>query len=151
MEQAIHFLKPLQTLAKNRIQTHLLAFEIYLRKDKLLLMLQAVKRGHALEPTNAALHECLIKLALKVNERANIAAPVQTVLSSELERLLQGKDLKQFNEDFITANQHSQEHRIIGAKCLFHLDPSNLERAVTLATYLGDDLTDRKLQVGKTV
>ncbi|XP_071786525.1 N-alpha-acetyltransferase 15, NatA auxiliary subunit-like [Asterias amurensis] len=146
LEQAIHFLKPLQTLAKNRIQTHLLAFEIYLRKDKLLLMLQAVKRGHSLEPTNAVLHECLVKLALKVNERADIAAPVQTVLSGELERLLQGKDLKQFNEDFISAHQMSQEHRIIGAKCLFHLDPSSLERAVTLATYLGDDLSGRNLQ-----
>ena len=34
LDQAIHFLKPLQTLAKNRIETHLLAFEIYLRKGK---------------------------------------------------------------------------------------------------------------------
>lgn len=38
--EAIHFLKPLQSLAANRIQTHLMAFEIYLRKDKPLLMLQ---------------------------------------------------------------------------------------------------------------
>ena len=34
LEQAIYFLKPLQTLAKDRIETHLLAFEIYYRKGK---------------------------------------------------------------------------------------------------------------------
>ena len=32
MEAAIKFLKPLQTLASKRIETHNLAFEIYLRK-----------------------------------------------------------------------------------------------------------------------
>lgn len=38
--EAIHFLKPLQALSPNRIQTHLMAFEIYFRKGKPLLMLQ---------------------------------------------------------------------------------------------------------------
>ncbi|XP_038056250.1 N-alpha-acetyltransferase 15, NatA auxiliary subunit-like isoform X2 [Patiria miniata] len=146
LDQAVYFLKPLQTLAKSRIQTHLLAFEIYLRKDKLLLMLQAVKRGHVVDASNAALHECLVKLAIKVNERGDLAEPVQTVLSGELERLLGGKQLKAFNQDFIDAHQHSLEHRTIGAKCLFHLDPSNQETALSLATYLGDELTDTTLQ-----
>ncbi|XP_022099558.1 N-alpha-acetyltransferase 15, NatA auxiliary subunit-like [Acanthaster planci] len=146
LDQAVYFLKPLQTLAKNRIQTHLLAFEIYLRKDKLLLMLQAVKRGHSVDPSSAALHECLIKLATKVNERGDLPEPVQTVLSRELERLLGGKQLQTYNQDFIGAHLHSLEHRTIGAKCLLHLGPSNLESAVSLATYLGDDLTDRTLQ-----
>lgn len=41
--EAIHFLKPLQTLVPNRMHTHLMAFEIYLRKGKPLLMLQVSK------------------------------------------------------------------------------------------------------------
>lgn len=32
LEQAIKFLQPLQELASNRIETHLMAFEIYIRK-----------------------------------------------------------------------------------------------------------------------
>lgn len=32
LEQAIKFLQPLQDLASNRIETHLMAFEIYIRK-----------------------------------------------------------------------------------------------------------------------
>lgn len=36
LEQAIKFLQPLQTLASDRIQTHLMAFEIYYRKGEYL-------------------------------------------------------------------------------------------------------------------
>lgn len=35
LEQAIKFLQPLQELASNRIETHLMAFEIYIRKGTL--------------------------------------------------------------------------------------------------------------------
>jgi hypothetical protein len=35
LEQAIRFLHPLQTLAARRIETHLMAFEIYSRKSKI--------------------------------------------------------------------------------------------------------------------
>lgn len=34
LEQAIKFLQPLQTLAKDIIETHLMAFEVYYRKSK---------------------------------------------------------------------------------------------------------------------
>lgn len=44
LAEAIHFLKPLQSLAPQRIQTHLMAFEIYLRKGKPLLMLQVLRK-----------------------------------------------------------------------------------------------------------
>lgn len=33
LEQAIIFLQPLQTLARGRIETHLMAFEVYYRKS----------------------------------------------------------------------------------------------------------------------
>lgn len=38
LEQAIKFLKPLQQLATDRIETHLMAFEIYYRKGENLLI-----------------------------------------------------------------------------------------------------------------
>lgn len=37
IEQAIRFLQPLQTLAADRIETHLMAFEIYSRKSNNIL------------------------------------------------------------------------------------------------------------------
>jgi len=39
LEQAIKFLQPLQELASNKIETHLMAFEIYIRKGILCIYL----------------------------------------------------------------------------------------------------------------
>ena len=61
LDEAVRFLKPLQLLASDRMDTHVMAFEIYFRKDKLLLMLQSLKRGHLLDPHHHALHECRVK------------------------------------------------------------------------------------------
>ena len=36
LDEAIHFLKPLQQLADSNMETHLLAFEIYHRKGNIL-------------------------------------------------------------------------------------------------------------------
>ncbi|KAH9643790.1 hypothetical protein HF086_002288 [Spodoptera exigua] len=61
LEQALKFLQPLRTLAADRIDTHLMAFEIYFRKDKPLLMLQSIKRAHRLDPEHHHLHDCLLR------------------------------------------------------------------------------------------
>ena len=37
LEEALHFLKPLQSLAAATIDTHVMAFEIYFRKSKFFL------------------------------------------------------------------------------------------------------------------
>uniref|UniRef100_A0A7N8XPU8 N-alpha-acetyltransferase 15, NatA auxiliary subunit a n=1 Tax=Mastacembelus armatus TaxID=205130 RepID=A0A7N8XPU8_9TELE len=60
LEEAVKFLIPLKNLVRNKIETHLLAFEIYFRKEKYLLMLQSVKRAVAIEPSNPWLHQCLV-------------------------------------------------------------------------------------------
>ncbi|KAF4025560.1 hypothetical protein G4228_017824 [Cervus hanglu yarkandensis] len=63
LEEAIKFLIPLKNLVADNIDTHLLAFEIYFRKGKFLLMLQSVKRAFAINRNNPWLHECLIKFS----------------------------------------------------------------------------------------
>ena len=56
LEMACHFLRPLQTFAAREIETHLLAFEVFVRRDKILLMLQSIKRAHDLDPHHPVLH-----------------------------------------------------------------------------------------------
>ncbi|CAG2113934.1 unnamed protein product [Medioppia subpectinata] len=52
LEEAIKFLTPLQMFAAQRLDTHLLAFDIYHRKNKVMLMLQSLKRALRLaDPT----------------------------------------------------------------------------------------------------
>lgn len=75
---------PLKYLVKEKIDTHLLAFEIYFRKggkrcsgspalvpsesqcrsfpsEKSMLMLQSVKRALAIDPDHPWLHQCLVR------------------------------------------------------------------------------------------
>merc|ERR1711874_760383 len=48
LKEATSFLKPLQELLSDKIETHIAAFEISYRKEKPLLMLQSLKRGLAI-------------------------------------------------------------------------------------------------------
>ena len=45
LEEALKFLRPLQQLVASKLSTHALAFEIYWRRGRPLLMLQSVKRA----------------------------------------------------------------------------------------------------------
>lgn len=58
LNEALYFLRPLQALLPERLYTHLLAFNIHLRREKPLLMLQALKRAHSVSPGNPELHTC---------------------------------------------------------------------------------------------
>ncbi|XP_071489003.1 N-alpha-acetyltransferase 15, NatA auxiliary subunit-like [Diadema antillarum] len=147
LEQAIYFLKPLQTLARDRVDTHLMAFEIYYRKDKLLLMLQSIKRAQAVDASNPKLHECIVRFCLKVNDRKEQQPEVvQTVLNQEVKLLLGDQDIRQYNRSFIDSHPDSQQHRVSGALGLFFLEPSLKDEAISIATHLGDNFVDRNIQ-----
>jgi peptide alpha-N-acetyltransferase len=49
LAEALRFLKPLQLLGKDRMETHLFAFEIHYRRNKIMLMLQSLKRAVSLD------------------------------------------------------------------------------------------------------
>lgn len=93
LEQAIKFLQPLQSFARDRIETHLMAFEVYYRKrkkltldiamflllffftEKILLMLQSMKRAHQVDPDHPKLHRCRIRFLQVVNEKQQTYDP----------------------------------------------------------------------------
>lgn len=86
---------PLKHLVKEKIDTHLLAFEIYFRKggggpvsaplrfpqvykplfllEKYVLMLQSIKRALAIDPDHPWLHQCLVRF-FKGGGRGSISA-----------------------------------------------------------------------------
>merc|ERR1719443_757834 len=61
LEEATKFLTPLLLLSPDNINTHLLAFEIYFRRGKTLLMLRAIKQALTLDPNNLQLQGCLVR------------------------------------------------------------------------------------------
>uniref|UniRef100_A0A7M4DX46 N-alpha-acetyltransferase 16, NatA auxiliary subunit n=1 Tax=Crocodylus porosus TaxID=8502 RepID=A0A7M4DX46_CROPO len=114
LEEAIKFLIPLKNLVADNIDTHLLAFEIYFRKGKFLLMLQSVKRAFAINSNNPWLHECLIKFSKAVSDHSNLPEIVSKVLTQEMQKIFINKDLESFNEEFLKHSATSIQHQLSG-------------------------------------
>uniref|UniRef100_A0A8C1YV45 N(alpha)-acetyltransferase 15, NatA auxiliary subunit a n=1 Tax=Cyprinus carpio TaxID=7962 RepID=A0A8C1YV45_CYPCA len=147
LEEAVKFLTPLKNLVKNKIETHLLAFEIYLRKEKYLLMLQSVKRAYSLDPDHPWLHQCLVRFFKGVSDSKDMPEAVQTVLKQEITKLFGESDPKTFNKNFLSKHANSIPHRVAAAKMMVFLDPSSEGMAAELATSLNESLTGRTIQV----
>ncbi|XP_073899412.1 N-alpha-acetyltransferase 16, NatA auxiliary subunit isoform X2 [Castor canadensis] len=146
LEEAIKFLTPLKNLVADNIDTHLLAFEIYFRKGKFLLMLQSVKRAFAINSNNPWLHECLIKFSKSVSSHSNLPDIVSKVLSQEMQKIFVNKDLDSFNEDFLKHNTTSLQHLLSGAKMMYFLDKSRQEKAIAIATRLDETIKDKNVK-----
>ncbi|XP_036878855.1 N-alpha-acetyltransferase 16, NatA auxiliary subunit isoform X3 [Manis javanica] len=146
LEEAIKFLIPLKNLVADNIDTHLLAFEIYFRKGKFLLMLQSVKRAFAINSNNPWLHECLIKFSKSVSNHSNLPDIVSKVLSQEMQKIFVNKDLESFNEDFLKHNATSLQHLLSGAKMMYFLDKSRQEKAITIATRMDETIKDKNVK-----
>uniref|UniRef100_A0A5F9C7F0 N-alpha-acetyltransferase 16, NatA auxiliary subunit n=1 Tax=Oryctolagus cuniculus TaxID=9986 RepID=A0A5F9C7F0_RABIT len=146
LEEAIKFLIPLKNLVADNINTHLLAFEIYFRKGKFLLMLQSVKRAFAINSNNPWLHECLIRFSKSVSNHSNLPDIVSKVLSQEMQKIFVNRDLESFNEDFLKHNSTSLQHLLSGAKMMYFLDKSRQEKAVAIATRLDETIKDKNVK-----
>ncbi|XP_071862759.1 N-alpha-acetyltransferase 15/16 [Bombus fervidus] len=144
LEQAIKFLQPLQDLASNRIETHLMAFEIYIRKGRTLLMLRSIKRAHGLDPNNPDLHTCLVRFMLHTN-RSPSEGPVGEVVKRQTAGIYSTSTPTQLNAEFLKKNRNSLPHLLQGARMLYVLDPSAQTKALSLATNI-DDLEGVTLQ-----
>ncbi|KAF9353908.1 N-alpha-acetyltransferase 15, NatA auxiliary subunit [Mortierella sp. NVP85] len=128
--EALKFLKPLQELAAERIDTHLMGFEIYIRKNKLALALRELLKSIKIDANNATLHEQLVRFALAVQKAGDTIKPaVKTVIDSHWEMLYQknGKDLASFTAAFLNENKDSGSvpHLISAAMAVSLIDTSN--------------------------
>uniref|UniRef100_A0A8D0L5P5 N-alpha-acetyltransferase 16, NatA auxiliary subunit n=1 Tax=Sphenodon punctatus TaxID=8508 RepID=A0A8D0L5P5_SPHPU len=146
LEEAIKFLIPLKNLVADNIDTHLLAFEIYFRKGKFLLMLQSVKRAFAINSNNPWLHECLIKFSKSVSNHSNLPEIVNKVLTQEMQKIFVKKDLETFNEEFLKHNATSIQHLLSGGKMMCFLDKSRQEKAIAIATRLDETMRDKNVK-----
>uniref|UniRef100_A0AAQ4Q3I3 N-alpha-acetyltransferase 15, NatA auxiliary subunit a n=1 Tax=Gasterosteus aculeatus aculeatus TaxID=481459 RepID=A0AAQ4Q3I3_GASAC len=98
LEEAVKFLIPLKNLVRNKIETHLLAFEIYFRKEKYLLMLQSIKRAVTIEPSNPWLHQCLVRFFKGAAKMMFYLEPLSDKMACEiataLDESLSGRSLQ---------------------------------------------------------
>ncbi|KAG7203683.1 hypothetical protein KM043_013711 [Ampulex compressa] len=137
LEQAIKFLQPLQELASNRIETHLMAFEIYIRKGRTLLMLRSIKRAHRLDPNNPELHTCLVRFMQHTSGPPS-EGPVGEVIKRQTAGIFSSTTAAKLNTEYLKNNRNSLPHLLQGARMLYMLDPSSQARALSLISNIED-------------
>ncbi|KAF6772853.1 hypothetical protein AHF37_08184, partial [Paragonimus kellicotti] len=138
LEEACKFLRPLIDLSPKRIEVHCLAYEIYERKGKWLLMLRAIKHGKRLPDScnHPWFHECCIRFLCKLQSLADrlqdpTDSPVYRILICELPVLFDGwsSSVGSFssvlNEEFISRNANSFPHLFRGVLSRCIIDPAN--------------------------
>lgn len=133
LEKAIDFLKPLQQLAKDRIETHLLAFEVYSRKNKILLMIQSIKRALALDVEHPQVQRCILRLIQVLPQLTNeLNASVRVVVDKALKGLIGTKSAQQLNNELIDKFGFSVKHLYECARTMYELDGKRQEEAIQL-------------------
>mmetsp|Transcript_18916 Transcript_18916/g.26628 ORF Transcript_18916/g.26628 Transcript_18916/m.26628 type:complete len:380 (+) Transcript_18916:3-1142(+) len=122
--EATKMVKQMQQYAPNQIQTHLSALEVYSRKKRHLLSLQAIKRTLKLaasSPPPPEVHYHSILLAKALKEEKDIHPTVATIINLETANIPQfpksSDDLAAFNDSYLKANAASLRHRTVAAKC----------------------------------
>ncbi|KAK6267988.1 hypothetical protein QUC31_012148 [Theobroma cacao] len=136
--EATKYLKLLQKNSPDSLETHLLSFEVNMRKQKILLAFQAVKQLLRLDAENPDSHCCLIKFFHKVGSMPDPVTDgdklVWSVLEAERPSIsqLQEKTLGEANEVFLGKHEDSLMHRVAVAEMLYTLEPTKKVEAIKL-------------------
>lgn len=118
--------------------------------EKVLLMLQSIKRAYKLDPINPKLHSCLIRFYAHVNQsKENWDPAVEEVVKSEVKSLFNDKDAKQLNKEYLESYSNSLECILEGAKMLYHLDIKEQANALKLVTNLDNKYKDVNITVSR--
>ncbi|URE23045.1 NMDA receptor-regulated protein 1 [Musa troglodytarum] len=136
--EATKYLKLLQSNSANSLETHILSFEVNMRKQKILLAFQAVKQLIKLNENDPDSHRCLIKFFHKISSFTSPVSDseklVWNVLEAERPQIsqLNGKSLIEANKSFLEKHKDSLIHRAAAAEMLYVLEPEKKLEAIKL-------------------
>ncbi|KAH7731728.1 N-alpha-acetyltransferase 15NatA auxiliary subunit isoform 2 [Aphelenchoides avenae] len=128
LEEAAKFILPVLSLDCDDIEAFFAGFELFYRKNKILGMLQCLKKAYTIEPTHPDLHVAATKYLLKYKEAHLEGLPAQ--LAKELtDSLLSNQDLKSRAAEFRKNLPNSFRYRLAAAEAEILLD-ANIAREV---------------------
>ncbi|XP_024969080.1 N-terminal acetyltransferase A complex auxiliary subunit NAA15 isoform X2 [Cynara cardunculus var. scolymus] len=136
--EAGKYLKLLQKHSSDFLETHLLSFEVNMRKQKILLALQALKQLQRLDAGKPDSHRCLLRFFHKVASRPAPATDGEKLISGVLEAerptfsQLHGKSLVEANAVFLEQHKDSLMHRAAVAEMSYCLEPNKKGEAIKL-------------------
>jgi len=137
LAEATKFLKNLKLFAPKNLDTHLLAFEVYIRKKKYLLALQAVKKASELNSDHPEVHKLKIRFFSTINNNKDFVHPnIKKVIELEQIKLLDKSNLKDFNDAFLAKYKNSISHRAAAAEIILLYFTEDKQRALQLLTDL---------------
>ncbi|CAM0881720.1 unnamed protein product [Alopecurus aequalis] len=138
LAEATKYLKLLQSNSSDSLETHILSFELNMRKQKVLLAFQAVKQLTKLDENNPDSHRCLIRFFHKINSLPAPGTDSEKLIWSVLEaerpdlRQLHGKSLVEVNSSFLEKHNASLTHRAAAAEMMYLLEPDKKSQAIKL-------------------
>ncbi|KAJ1688374.1 hypothetical protein LUZ63_019764 [Rhynchospora breviuscula] len=138
LAEATKYLQLLQSNSSKSLETHVLSFELSMRKQKVLLALKAVKHLMKLDENSPDSHRCLIKFFNKISSLPSPATDseklIWNVLDAEKADIskLQGKSLVEVNTAFLEENKDSLMHRAAAAEMMYLLEPEKKPEAIKL-------------------
>ncbi|KAI7743200.1 hypothetical protein M8C21_020556, partial [Ambrosia artemisiifolia] len=136
--EAGKYLKLLQKHSSDYLETHLLSFEVNMRKGKILLALQALKHLVQLDAENPDTHRCLIRFFHKVASRPAPTTDAEKLISGVLEAerptfsQLHDNSLMEANKVFLEQHKDSLMHRAAAAEMMYCLEPNKKAEAIKL-------------------
>ncbi|KAI3712036.1 hypothetical protein L1987_70585 [Smallanthus sonchifolius] len=138
LTEAGKYLKLLQKHSSDYLETHLLSFEVNMRKEKILLALQALKHLVQLDAENPDTHRCMIRFFHKVASRPAPTTDAEKLISGVLEAerptfsQLHDKSLMEANTVFLEQHKDSLMHRAAAAEMIYCLEPNKKAEAIKL-------------------
>eukprot|EP01120_Amphizonella_sp_Union-15-10_P007166 TRINITY_DN238_c0_g2_i3.p1 TRINITY_DN238_c0_g2~~TRINITY_DN238_c0_g2_i3.p1 ORF type:complete len:490 (-),score=108.09 TRINITY_DN238_c0_g2_i3:114-1583(-) len=142
LEHAEKYVSNLLKFSSSNLKTHLLAFEVFIRKKKYLLALRAVKKASVIDPDHPDVHRAKIRFFHTVSLASGIPEQVLKVieLEQQLPSLLNGQDYKLYNQAFLDKHSASFPHRAAAAEMILIISPD--DKSKSIARYLLEDTKD---------
>lgn len=128
LEIGTKYMKDLLKYSNEKVETHVLSIEFFLRKKKYLLVLSSIKKLMKLSPQHPSIHKGLCHLYL--SDFKGLDETVKKVLEVEKESLI-GKDvsIETFNANFMKKATTILQRSIAG-QILFMINSKNLNQSI---------------------
>jgi len=134
LAEATKYVHRLRASNSDKIQTHLLAFDVFLKREKYLLALQAIKRAIKVDPGHPGVHRMIIMFFNAVDSAGQLEDHVKEVIDAErqTEELGSGASLAEINTQFLNKNAESIAHRTAAAEMMYLLCKEHRDDAIKL-------------------
>ncbi|KAJ0961477.1 hypothetical protein J5N97_001981 [Dioscorea zingiberensis] len=136
-----------EKLLQESLETHILSFELNMRKQKTLLAFQAVKQMLKLDENNPDCHRCLIKFFHKISNFSTPVTDSEKLVWNVLIQLYENS-LAEANEYFLEQNRDSLAHRAAAAEMLYVLEPGKKAEAIEIIEDSTNDLAQSNGALG---